>query len=154
MIFANKPKHEYDGQEKVENVLYEAGLTPDVLIHRGHSYYAPKTVEKTKPSAKIFILGSCGGYNLLSSVIERSPDISIISSKQIGSYTVNNPVIKALAEEMRLGKDIVWQNVWNKLDASLKKSPAYSKFVDYIPPHKNLGAIFIKAYMNSMSGEE
>lgn len=154
MIFANKPKHEYDGQEKVENVLYEAGLTPDVLIHRGHSYYAPKTVEKTKPSAKIFILGSCGGYNLLSSVIERSPDISIISSKQIGSYAVNNPVIKALAEEMRQGKDIVWQNVWNKLDASLKNSPAYSKFVDYIPPHKNLGAIFIKAYMNSMSGEE
>ena len=153
-IYANKPVYEYEGQAKVEKLLEELQMTPDVLIHRGHSYYAPKTVEKTKSSAKIFILGSCGGYNLLSSIIDRAPGISIVSSKQIGTYQVNNPMLKIIAENMREGKKLDWQKVWTQLDTSLKNTAAYQRFVDYIPPHKNLGAIFIKAYMNTIAKNE
>jgi hypothetical protein len=36
-----------------------------------------------------------------------------------------------------------------------KKMPTYKEtFDDYVPPHKNLGAIFIKAYRRLSSNEE
>jgi hypothetical protein len=145
-IYANKPKAEYDGQAYLEHYFDSLNITPDVLIHRGHSYYAYKTIEKTKPGTKIFVLGSCGGYHNLSNIIDKSPEVSIISSKQIGVYAVNNPILKELADNVRKGTDINWQQLWMRVDARLKGSKDYGKFQDYIPPHKNLGAIFIRAY--------
>jgi hypothetical protein len=94
VIYANKPKAEYEGQAYLERILDSAGIQPDVLIHRGHSYYASKTIEKIKPSAKLFVLGSCGGYHNLSGVIQRAPEAHIVSSKQIGVQGVNNPMLK------------------------------------------------------------
>lgn len=146
-IYANKPKAEYEGQAYLEYLLDSLGIQPDVLIHRGHSYYASKTIEKIKPSAKLFVLGSCGGYNSLSGVIQRAPEAQIISSKQIGVQAVNNPMLKAIADNIRSGEDVVWPTLWNQLDAKFKNTEAYSRFVDYIPPHKNVGAVFIRSYL-------
>src|SRR5205085_1257474 len=78
-IYANKPKHEYDGQEKLENLFTEKNYTPNIMVHRGHSYYAFKTIEKIKDDTQVFILGSCGGYHSISSILERSPDVGIVS---------------------------------------------------------------------------
>ena len=149
-IYANKPKAEYEGQTYLEHYFDSLNITPDVLIHRGHSYYAYKTIQKTKPGTKIFVLGSCGGYHNLSGIIDKSPEVNIISSKQIGTYAVNNPILKELAENVRKGTDVNWQDLWKKVDARLKNSKDYPRFLDYIPPHKNLGAIFIRAYYKLM----
>ena len=147
-IYANKPKEEYDGQAFLEEYFVKQKIVPDVLIHRGHSYYAYKTIEKTQSGTKLFILGSCGGYHNLSNIIDRAPEVNIISSKQIGVYAVNNPIVKELGEIVREGKDVNWQELWTKLDDRLQCDPieTYTKWLDYIPPHKNLGAIFIRAY--------
>ena len=147
-IYANKPKAEYEGQAYLENYFDSLDITPDVLVHRGHSYYAYKTIEKTKPGTRIFVMGSCGGYHNLADVIERSPEVSIISSKQIGVHMINNPILRALADNIASGKDVNWQEMWSKLDKRMRLMPkdVYEKWVDYIPPHKNLGAIFIRSY--------
>lgn len=147
VIYANKPKAEYEGQAYLERILDSAGIQPDVLIHRGHSYYASKTIEKIKPSAKLFVLGSCGGYHNLSGVIQRAPEAHIISSKQIGVQGVNNPMLKRIADAVREGRDVEWAQIWTDLDKQLKGSESYIRFVDYIPPHKNVGAVFIRSYM-------
>jgi len=150
-IYANKWKDEYDGQAAVERIFTDNNYEPNVMVHRGHSYYAFKTIEKVRDNTEIFVLGSCGGYHNLSSIIERSPDVSIISSKQIGTRAVNNPMLKLMAEYIRQGKDIDWQLLWNDLDAAVKgNAKAYERYLDYIPPHKNLGAIFIKTYNKMM----
>ena len=39
------------------------------------------------------------------------------------------------------------------VDAGSAGAGNYDGFGDYVPPHKNLGAIFIKAYKNAMGGE-
>jgi hypothetical protein len=47
--------------------------------------------------------------------------------------------------------------MWRELEAGFQrqKDPgAKEKFDDYIPPYKNLGAIFIKAYRKAMDSEE
>ena len=150
-IYANKWKDEYDGQAALEQIFADNNFEPNVMVHRGHSYYAYKTIEKIKENTQIFVLGSCGGYHSISTIIERSPDISIISSKQIGTRAVNNPMLKLMAETIREGKDVDWQVLWNDLSVAVKDNPkAYERFLDYIPPHKNLGAIFIKTYNKMM----
>lgn len=146
-IFANKPKNEYDGQARLEKLFADNFYEPNVLVHRGHSYYASKTIEKIKDDTQIFVLGSCGGYHSISSIIEKSSEASIISSKQIGTMFVNNPMLKLMAEYINRGDDVEWQKLWNDLEVAVKANPkAYERFLDYIPPHKNLGAIFIKTY--------
>ena len=71
-----------------------------------------------------------------------------------GTMYVNNPMLKILAEHINRGEDVEWQKLWNDLEAVVKNnSKAYERFLDYIPPHKNLGAIFIKTY-NQMIEQE
>jgi hypothetical protein len=117
------------------------------VIHRGHSYHVKYTIAQIPSSARIIILGSCGGYNNLKDVLTVCPDAHIISSKQTGTQTVNEPIIRAINNTLLEGRDIEWIPLWAGLEKQLKgNAQAMDRFSDYIPPHKNLGALFIKAY--------
>jgi hypothetical protein len=105
-------------------------------------------------TARIVVLGSCGGYNNLSEVLKISEDAHIISSKQVGTKTVNEPILQSINNTLIAGKGIEWMSMWRELEAGFQKDPvAKEKFDDYIPPYKNLGAIFIKAYRKAMDEE-
>lgn len=146
-LFANKPKQEYEGQARIDKWFSDHNIEPAVITHRGHSYYASKTIERLGFQSRLFVLGSCGGYNSISSIIERSPEIAIISSKQIGTMFVNDPLLKLMADHTRLGKDLDWPDIWELLKKKvIGKKEVYSRFLDYLPPHKNQAALFIRAY--------
>jgi hypothetical protein len=146
-LFANKPQKEYEGQAQIEKWFSDHNIEPNVIAHRGHSYYALKTIERLGFQSRLFVLGSCGGYNSISSIIERSPEIAIISSKQIGTMFVNNPLLQLMADHTRLGKDLNWPIIWELLQKKvISKKEVYSRFLDYLPPHKNQAALFIRAY--------
>jgi hypothetical protein len=156
LIYANKPLDEESGalekaQAALNSYLVEKGLSPTVVIHRGHSYYAPYTIEQLQPSAKIVFLGSCGGYHLIHDVLRAAPDAHIIASKQIGKQIINQPFMDQLNEKLRGGSNIDWIPFWNELRGKVGKVDGFD---DYIPPHKNLGALFIKAYGIAMGEEE
>jgi hypothetical protein len=142
-IYANKPTTEYAGQDAIKAHFQETGRWPDVVVHRGHSYYASAAIESLTPNAEIVFLGSCGGYNNITSVLKYSPEAQIISSKQIGTMMVHDKLCPELNEVIRSGNDIVWDSLWAKLSTKLASE---SRFKDYIPPHKNLGALLIKTY--------
>lgn len=160
MIFANKPLFGEDdpdakAQKALDDYLYDHHLKPTIVIHRGHSYHVKYTIEQMPATARIVVLGSCGGYNNLSEVLKISEDAHIISSKQVGTKTVNEPILRAINNTLLAGKDIEWLPMWRELEASFQKDPvARERFDDYIPPYKNLGAIFIKAYRKAMGDEE
>jgi hypothetical protein len=157
-IYANKPlpeeaeENDVFAQNKLKEYLNDNQLHPSVVIHRGHSYYLPTTLENLTASAKIVVLGSCGGYHNLSKVLSSSPEAHIISSKQIGAYSVNTPIINAINDQMLAGKDIDWISMWQELSKyfASKGSSLNDLFSDYVPPNKNLGAIFIKAYKKQL----
>ncbi|MCZ2458681.1 MAG: hypothetical protein LC128_03550 [Chitinophagales bacterium] len=154
-IFANRPLPEEAGEdEKAQRDLTEYleknKLDPTVTIHRGHSYYAESTIDQMFPSSKIVFLGSCGGYHLIDDVLKKAPDAHIIASKQIGKTAINRPFFDLLMETVRNGKDIEWIPFWQDLEKRVK----VEGFEDYIPPYKNLGALFIKAYRIAMGGTE
>ncbi len=155
VIYANLPLKEpddEDAQRKLAKFLDDSGIKPTIIIHRGHSYHVPMTLTRLTPQVKIVILGSCGGYHNLSLALDRSPDAHIVSSKQTGVRAVNEPIIKSLNTLLLNGADINWITMWNQLTEYFSKKPGdLEKFSDYVPPYKNLGAIFIKAYKKMMA---
>jgi len=153
-IYANRALDENDGlDEKAQKALCEYleknKLKPTVTIHRGHSYYADATVEQMASSSKIVFMGSCGGYRLLHDILSVSEDAHIVATKQIGDTKVNLPFVVLVAEKARSGQDIHWSTFWKLLGDTAKSE----EFGDYVPPYKNLGALFIKAYKIAMREE-
>lgn len=154
-IFANKPLPEEGGEdEKAQQALVEYmeknKLYPSITIHRGHSYYAESTIAQMFSSSRIVFLGSCGGYHLIHDVLEKAPDAHIIASKQIGATEVNRPFFQLLTDKVRAGSSVDWIPFWKELDRMV----VAKEFEDYIPPYKNLGALFIKAYKIAMDDDE
>ncbi|MDB5196823.1 MAG: hypothetical protein JWP88_1194 [Flaviaesturariibacter sp.] len=155
VVYANKWKDDdkepgelEEGQRQLAAYLQEKGIQPTVVVHRGHSYWVDGTIEQIQPSAKIVLLGSCGGYNVISKVLVHAPDAHIIASKQTGKMKINQPFLDIMNEKLRVGSDIAWIPFWAEFKA---KAGKIEGFEDYIPPYKNLGALFIKAY-NSQTG--
>lgn len=154
-IFANKPLYGEDDPDeeackKLSAYLQAQKIKPTIYIHRGHSYHVNSTLTKITPSARIVVLGSCGGYNNLNEVLTISHDAHIISSKQVGTKSVNDPILKSINSTLLSGKSIDWLSMWKDLSKQFITSDAKEKFDDYIPPYKNLGVIFIKAYRKAM----
>jgi hypothetical protein len=158
-IYANLPLDNSDGsdpdakaQRNLLSHLEQQGLKPSVVIHRGHSYHLKYTLNQLPPSAQIVILGSCGGFHNLDEVLHTCPDAHIVSSKEVGTRVVNEPILRSINESLRNGRDIEWIPMWRSLGAQFTAPDARERFENYIPPHKNLGALFIKAYQRAMGG--
>lgn len=159
-IFANRPLDsdqnlDDTAQKHLNAYLRKMELNPSIVVHRGHSYWLPATIKRMPGDAKIIVLGSCGGYKNLSEILDVSPDAHIVSTKEIGKGDINRPIINYLNQSLAAGKSIVWKDMWANLttlfstaDKAMKES-----WDDYVPPYKNLGAIFIKAYNKKMESE-
>lgn len=156
-IYANRPLNEkLDLDEKAQDdlieFLAEKKLTPTVVIHRGHSYHLQSTIDKLASSAKLVILGGCGGYQNLNKVLDICPGAHIISTKQVGTGVINKGLITEISEKLRVGQDLNWPQLWNNMSTQFKTG-LKETFEDYVPPHKNLGAIFIMAYNKAVANK-
>ncbi len=156
-IYCNKPLDneqslDAKAQEDLAKYLENNNIEPTVVIHRGHSYFVQETIDQLPPSAKVILLGSCGGYQSLSEILETCPSAQIIATKQTGTGVVNIGLIQAITDNLREGKNLLWQPIWKKLETQFK-AEAKEKFDDYVPPYRNLGAIFIMAYKKTMETE-
>lgn len=161
-IYANRPLYDPTKQsdpddtakQKMSNYLEKNGLKATFVMHRGHSYHVPTTLKFLNDydtSAKLIVLGSCGGYQNLDQALRICPDAHIVSSKQTGTFTVNDPMLKVLFNEIGQGRNVVWPDVWPKIRAAVGGGKPAEMFQEYIPPHQNLGMIFIKAYKKQMN---
>lgn len=156
-VFANRPLDgvndlDEEAQKKLTRYLLDSGYQPSIIVHRGHSFSLNSTIEKMQPTSKVVVLGSCGAYHNLAEILKISPDAYIIGSKQTGFGAVNVPLFSYLVENLKMGKDVLWETMKNEVGNSIigvKKED----YEDYIFPHRNLGAIFIKAYRKALEGE-
>lgn len=150
MMYVNRPFSEPDdekAQQALQRYLDSMDIHPTVIIHRGHSYHLPTTLEHINEYHKVVILGACGAYQHLATVLNHSPNAHIVSSKQIGAGKVNGPILKAFNNTLLQGQDIDWVSMWADLGKQFATSPEARKlFDDYVPPYKNMGALFLKAY--------
>jgi hypothetical protein len=152
-IYSNTPldeKNELDikAQDSLTRYLTAQQIKPSIYVHRGHSYYANHTIAGIDSSAKLVLLGSCGGYQKLANVLSRAPEAQVISSKQIGKGVINAALLSQIAETLEKGQDLAWRNIWKQMNARLSGT-AKTSFQDYIPPYKNLGLLLLKAFNNN-----
>jgi len=152
-VFANKPLN-YDAnlddsaQVHLAKYLESKDMSPTMAVHRGHSYWLPGTIKRLPETAKIIVLGSCGGYQNLNSILEICPNAHIISTKEIGKGDINQPILNYLNQVFTSGDTLVWKTMWSSLSKIFSRDNAEVKesWEDYIPPYRNLGAIFLKAF--------
>lgn len=142
-VFANKPQYEQLGQSSIKEYLIVNNLEPTVIVHRGHSYHSQKTIDQMLGSPKFIFMGSCGGYYKISELLVRSPNAQILSTKQVGTMGVNDPVLNQLHEKFRNNQSIDWPTFWADQQMKLGSN---THFKSYVPPHKNNGALFINAF--------
>ena len=121
-------------------------IRPTIIIHRGHSYHLSGTLDHINYRHKVVILGACGAYQNLSAVLNASEDAQIVSTKQIGTGVINAAIIKAFDQRLLEGKDIDWVEMWAQLSKQFAGGDYHERFADYVPPFKNLGALFLKAF--------
>jgi hypothetical protein len=161
LVYANLPLDSDKNLDDTAQVhlgryLRKNDMNPSIVIHRGHSYWLPRTISRMEPNAKIIMLGSCGGYKNLSEILQVCPDAHIVSTKEIGKGDINRPIINYLNQNLMAGKPVIWKDMWASLTklfyADANKAMRES-WDDYVPPYKNLGAIFIKAYNKKMEKE-
>ncbi len=160
VVYANLPIEgegkDEEAQAELNKYLATNNIRPTVIVHRGHSYHLSSTIEHLTRNSRIVMLGSCGGYHNLGTVLDASPDAQIISTKQVGSMSVNEPIVKAINDQILAGQDIDWIVTWRNLENkfAVTKGQPQIMFKEYVPPHRNLGALFIKAYRRISNTEE
>lgn len=156
-IYANMPL-DYDAnlddsaQVHLNQYLEENEIYPNIVIHRGHSYWLPGTISRMPINAKIVLLGSCGGYKNLNKILSISPEAHIISTKEIGAGDINRPIMNQINQSLMAGDRIVWKDLWRNLTATFQQDrnkTVRESWDSYVPPYRNLGAIFIKAYQKN-----
>ncbi len=161
MVFANKPLDNNDNLDDTAQIhlakyLAEQNLKPAVIVHRGHSYWLERTMSRMPGDAKIVLLGSCGGYQNLNQILEINPDAHIISTKEIGTGDINRPILTYINQVFASNENLSWPKMWQSLSSIFSRDPSKSirdSWDDYIPPYKNLGAIFLKAYNKKIQSE-
>lgn len=160
-LYANRPLDnnqnlDDSAQIHLNKYLWQQKLYPSIIVHRGHSYWLERTLARMPGDAKIVILGSCGGYKNLHKIIRDNPAAHIISTKEIGKGDINTPILNTLNQNILNNKTVAWRNVWAALGRIFSKDgnkEVRESWEAYVPPYKNLGAIFIKAYDKKMDGE-
>jgi hypothetical protein len=86
-------------------------------------------------TAALVYLGNCGGYTLLEAILRKAPNAHILSTKGIGTLTINDPLLKALNDSLLSGKIMTWASFWRQAEAALGNNPG---FVDYVPQTRML----------------
>lgn len=150
-IYANRPDKEIVGQKELAGIFSTTGHYPDVVVHRGHSYYVDATIEYLTPATQLVLLGSCGGYTQVSNVLNLSPDAQLITTKQVGMRVINNAMVLKLAEQMRTGSYSSWNEFWPQLSAQFASKPEIREnFKEYIKPGDNLSVLLIRMYRQAV----
>jgi len=155
VIYANLPldsKKGLDVQAQDSLLLFfkQESIEPVIQIHRGHSYFLGHTLKRLQPSVKLAILGSCGGYNSVLSVVNISPDAQVIVSKKTGSKLINDPLIDMINEILINNNDLIWTEVWEKLEIRFSNDVfLLNLFHEYLPPTKNVSLFVLKLFKAS-----
>lgn len=130
-------------QKLVTEVLAARGLRPLVIVHRGHSYHLQKSLPFFTPDARLIYLGSCNGMDKMASVAERATSAQVIATRGVGAMAINDPVLKAINDELLDANRVEWEAFWSGLGKKLGGNPL---FRDYIGPHQNAAASLLAAY--------
>jgi len=143
IMYANRPTDDGERATDLDRLMQQHGVSPQVIVHRGHTPYVPETIARMPRTAALVFLGNCGGYTRLEDVFHKAPEAHVITTIGVGTITVNDPFLKELNESLLRGKEGRWAEFWRRAASRLDHNP---RFADYVAPDHNAGALFLRAY--------
>jgi hypothetical protein len=81
-------------------------------------------------------------------VFQRNPDAHIISTRNIGSKFINDPVLSKINNNAVANEDINWVTLWSDFNKGFTSKNTKELFSAYIPPNKYIGIMFIREVFN------
>jgi hypothetical protein len=154
-ILANKPTSKpgnEDTRHLLAKLLADSGRVPSVVIHRGHSYWVDRSLAYLPASARLVYLGSCRGLEAIAAVARIAPRAQIVLTRSTGTLSVNDPLMKALNEELlRNERNLDWDVFWSRLEKRFGNDRA---FRSYVPPNRNNAAILLAVYYSMLEAGE
>ena len=143
-IIANRPsmKPSPDALLREQAIAhYLSEREPVLVVHRGHAYHAPKTIDQLTRSARLVFLGSCRGLKEIRDVIDAAPQADIISTRAVGTKRVNDPLLKMLNRAMLEDRPLAWPAFWRAAQSRFARDADFS---GYVGPHRNGAARFMR----------
>ncbi|MBI2030848.1 hypothetical protein HYT05_04460 [Candidatus Kaiserbacteria bacterium] len=138
VMYANKPDRSDDVIRRVHvNLMRETH--PQIVIHRGHSFHAHKTIQLLTPEVALVNLGSCAGANNILRILDKSPDAQIMSTQGVGTMLVNDTVLQVLNTTLLQKGEVSWPQLQTQLDQNFtqKGGEVAKRWNDYLLPHRN-----------------
>ena len=145
-IYANTPEIKNDKESNNSSInnldqLFESNnITANYIVHRGHSYHVGATIGAINKDTRIIFLGSCGGYNNISSALKNTENTTpIISTTSTGTKYVNDPLLRIINEHILHKDKLTWKQVWEEAGNSIKDN----RFSGYVRPDLNKYSVWI-----------
>jgi hypothetical protein len=140
-LLVGKPEKGSEALDAIDAHLEKTKGTLQSFVHRGHSYHLQSSLEKIGTrDIPLLVLGSCGGYDALSSAIECSPNASIVATQGTGTMLVNDPLLRGINQTIAQGKGIDWNPLWKNMETQIHDP----RFADYVNPAENKAASFLR----------
>jgi hypothetical protein len=150
IIAANKPESEH-GLDKAKEYLKSIDAEPQFVVHRGHSYHTDKTLAALTDKTSAVFWGSCGGYQNIVKTLDASPDAHhMIVTKGEGTKVANDPLFKMINDAILKEGRVDWEKLWKQAQEQIKDK----RFEQYIPPHQNTAASFIRGFNEQTKEQE
>ncbi len=124
-------------QAEMGAAMQAAGVSADLLVHRGHSFHVPKTLRFVTADDRLVILGSCRGVGEIRAVMERSHEAQVIATRLKAKTELNDAMLKALNTALlSAGVSIDWRTFWSGKAA----------FQAYTAPSADPASVYLRAY--------
>lgn len=163
VIYANKPGKREIGQRAISNEILQDESDSHIFVHRGHSYHLHRGLDSITPSTRLAILGSCGGYNDLHSVLKRSLNVQVVISKGKGTYWANRAILDVINSDIASGRDVNWNNFREKVVLRLKNQhhikDRFQEIIDifteyYVLPNENVGLAMLNRAIHLLNDDQ
>ncbi|WP_376965987.1 hypothetical protein ABNQ39_31480 [Azospirillum sp. A26] len=142
IIVADIPGAGDAGRAAAWDWMAREGLTPSIVIHRGHSYHEDATMTEIAPGTALVFWGSCGGHTRLRSTLERAPDALVLATQNIGVSTVNEALLGIMEERLLADGAIDWNAVWKEARARIRDR----RFASYKRPDQDSANLAFRAW--------
>ncbi|WP_455175387.1 hypothetical protein [Azospirillum largimobile] len=142
VIVADVPGAGDAGRAAAWDWMAREGLTPSIVIHRGHSYHEDGTMTEIGPATALVFWGSCGGHTRLRATLERAPDALVLATQNIGVSAVNETLLGIIEERLLADGTIDWNAVWTDARARIRDR----RFAAYKRPDQDSANLAFRAW--------
>ncbi|WP_431856009.1 hypothetical protein [Azospirillum sp.] len=119
VIIADVPGSGEAGRAALRAWLEQHGVSPTIVVHRGHSYHEDGTMTEIAAATALVFWGSCGGHVRLGATLEQAPDAQVLATQNMGISTVNQALLRIIEERLLTSGTIDWSAVWADAQAQI-----------------------------------